>query len=253
MAQIKMTTWSEGRVALLGDAAPCAAPTSGAGHEPRPHRRLRPRPRTRAGPAAIRPDPPDTRRNECGRTWSATSNSMPGGVKTMIPRTALAIRMGPRVQQGHADQAAGVPWPGRALPAADTFTPRDYPAELDPCCPPAPRRSHARAAQPSGEHSAPVACPCRRSVWSRTPRSVDDSRAGVNRFAGCVEALPLVVLPVRRQRRHDPWARPPPRGTPPVFSLRKVLTAAAAAAVAVTGSIAVTGPAQRPAAASTTR
>ncbi|MDA1359041.1 FAD-dependent monooxygenase [Glycomyces luteolus] len=31
MAQIKMDTWSEGRVALLGDAAHCAAPTSGQG------------------------------------------------------------------------------------------------------------------------------------------------------------------------------------------------------------------------------
>lgn len=31
MAQVKMDTWSEGRVALLGDAAHCAAPTSGQG------------------------------------------------------------------------------------------------------------------------------------------------------------------------------------------------------------------------------
>ena len=134
-SQVRMPTWSTGRVVLLGDAAYCPSPASGQGTNLALVGAY-----VLAGELALAGGDPSgsTGYENAMRAYVERNQKlMPGGVKTMIPRTALAIRLGHVFNRVMLSRPLR-PLAARALPAADTFTPRDYPAELGRVAPGSP-------------------------------------------------------------------------------------------------------------------
>jgi 2-polyprenyl-6-methoxyphenol hydroxylase-like FAD-dependent oxidoreductase len=127
ISQVHVDGWSRGRVVLLGDAGYCPSPASGQGTNLALVGAY-----VLAGELALAGgDPSGSAGYENAMRAYVERNQklMPGGVKTMIPSTALAIRMGHAFNRVMLSRPLR-PLAARALPAADTFTPREYPAEL---------------------------------------------------------------------------------------------------------------------------
>jgi 2-polyprenyl-6-methoxyphenol hydroxylase-like FAD-dependent oxidoreductase len=126
-AQVKMPTWVNGRVALLGDAGWCPSPISGQGTNLALVGAY-----ALAGELALAGgDPAGLAAYEAAMREYVERNQklMPGGIGAMIPKSGLAIRLGFLFNKVMMSKPLR-PLTERAFTAGETFTPRDYPAEL---------------------------------------------------------------------------------------------------------------------------
>ena len=136
-SQVTMPTWVNGRVVLLGDAGYCPSPASGQGTNLALVGAY-----VLAGELALAAGDPSgsTGYENAMRAYVQRNQKLiPGGVKTMIPKTALAIRMVHAFIRAMLSRPLR-PLAVRALPAAETFTPLDYPTELGRLGPRAPQK-----------------------------------------------------------------------------------------------------------------
>jgi 2-polyprenyl-6-methoxyphenol hydroxylase-like FAD-dependent oxidoreductase len=128
--QVRMPSWVRGRVVLLGDAGYCPSPASGQGTNLALVGAY-----VLAGELALAEgDPAGLAAYERAMRGYVERNQklMPGGVKAMIPDSALAIRLGHLLNRVVLSRPLR-PLAARAFAAEDPFTPRDYPAELARC------------------------------------------------------------------------------------------------------------------------
>jgi 2-polyprenyl-6-methoxyphenol hydroxylase-like FAD-dependent oxidoreductase len=126
-AQIKMPTWVNGRVVLLGDAGWCPSPATGQGTNLALVGAY-----VLAGELALADgDPSGLAGYESAMREYVERNQklMPGGIGVMIPKSAAAIRLGHLFNKVMLSRPLR-PLAARAFASADPFTPRDYPAEL---------------------------------------------------------------------------------------------------------------------------
>jgi 2-polyprenyl-6-methoxyphenol hydroxylase-like FAD-dependent oxidoreductase len=126
-AQVKMPTWVNGRVVLLGDAGYCPSPASGQGTNLALVGAY-----VLAGELALaKGDPSGLAGYESALREYVERNQklMPGGIGAMIPKSALAIRMGHLFNKVMLSRPLR-PLAARAFATEDPFTPRDYAAEL---------------------------------------------------------------------------------------------------------------------------
>jgi 2-polyprenyl-6-methoxyphenol hydroxylase-like FAD-dependent oxidoreductase len=125
--QVKMPTWVNGRVVLLGDAGYSPSPAAGQGTNLAIVGAY-----VLAGELALaKGDAAGLAAYEQAMREYVERNQklMPGGVATMIPNSALAIRMGHLFNKVMLSRPLR-PLAAKAFAAEDPFTPRDYPAEL---------------------------------------------------------------------------------------------------------------------------
>jgi 2-polyprenyl-6-methoxyphenol hydroxylase-like FAD-dependent oxidoreductase len=126
-AQVRMPTWVDRRVVLLGDAGYCPSPASGQGTNLALVGAY-----VLAGELALADgDPAGLAGYESAlRGYVERHQKLaPGGVRAMIPDSALAIRMGHALNRVVLSRPLR-PLVARAFAGADPFTPRDYAAEL---------------------------------------------------------------------------------------------------------------------------
>jgi 2-polyprenyl-6-methoxyphenol hydroxylase-like FAD-dependent oxidoreductase len=131
-SQVKMPSWVDGRVVLLGDAGYCPSPISGQGTNLALVGAY-----VLAGELALAAAAGDavpglaayetTLRDYVERNHKL----MPGGVNAMLPNSRLAIRLGHLLNRIMTSRLVE-PLVARAFAGGqDVFTPRDYPAALD--------------------------------------------------------------------------------------------------------------------------
>ncbi|WP_419818746.1 FAD-dependent monooxygenase [Glaciibacter flavus] len=126
-AQVKMPSWVNGRIALLGDAGYSPSPASGQGTNLAIVGAY-----VLAGELALtQGDPAGLTEYEGAMRDYVERNQklMPGGVDIMIPRSAAAIRMGHVLNRVMLSKPLR-PLVARAFAAEDPFTPREYPDQL---------------------------------------------------------------------------------------------------------------------------
>src|SRR5689334_17544797 len=127
-AQVKMPTWVNGRVVLLGDAGYCPSPASGQGTNLALVGAY-----VLAGELALaHGDPSGLAAYESAMREYVERNQklMPGGIGAMIPGSALAIRAGHLLNRVMLSRPLR-PLVARAFVPEDPFTPRDYAVELE--------------------------------------------------------------------------------------------------------------------------
>jgi 2-polyprenyl-6-methoxyphenol hydroxylase-like FAD-dependent oxidoreductase len=126
-AQVKMPTWVDGRVVLLGDAGWSPSPATGQGTNLALVGAY-----VLAGELALAGgDPSGLAAYESAMREYVERNQklMPGGIGTMIPKSAGAIRMGHLFNKIMLSKPLR-PLAARAFASEDPFTPRDYATEL---------------------------------------------------------------------------------------------------------------------------
>jgi 2-polyprenyl-6-methoxyphenol hydroxylase-like FAD-dependent oxidoreductase len=126
-AQVKMPTWVNGRVVLLGDAGYSPSPATGQGTNLALVGAY-----VLAGELALaKGEPAGLAGYETAMREYVERNQklMPGGINAMIPKSAAAIRMGHLFNKVMMSRPLR-PLAERAFASEDPFTPRDYPAEL---------------------------------------------------------------------------------------------------------------------------
>jgi 2-polyprenyl-6-methoxyphenol hydroxylase-like FAD-dependent oxidoreductase len=126
-AQVKMPTWVNGRVVLLGDAGWSPSPATGQGTNLALVGAY-----VLGGELALaKGEPAGLAGYETAMREYVERNQklMPGGINAMIPKSAAAIRMGHLFNKVMMSRPLR-PLAERAFASEDPFTPRDYPAEL---------------------------------------------------------------------------------------------------------------------------